>query len=498
MKADTKGIDSGERADRLSLSTKVWFGVGAIGESATNWIFNALTFLYYQQILGLSGSLAGTAVAIAIFFDALTDPLIGSISDRFRSRLGRRHPFMFAAPIPLVVSIFLIFNPPESVVASQSMLFAWFAVFTICMRTFVTFFAIPHLAMGAELSSDYIERTNVMSFNNLFGYYGSLLMHCFVWFFVFGYLFDSEGAALGGAQLHRPAYVPVVAFCCLLVCLTIFSCAWFTRDRIPFMSQPPTDQEGFAFARLFRDIRMAVQNRNYLFLLVGLFFLSMTIGTHETLGIYMATFFWELSPFQIGFLAIANVIGFHLGFFLSSKSHERFDKRATIVVSAAGLSFFWSAAVTLALLGLAPASSSWTLVGFIIFWSVFSSLFGAVVNISVMSALADIADEHEANTGRRQEGIFYSARTFFAKTSNAIGHVIAGFAIEYYVLLPPGSVQGQVPEDVLFRLGVVDGPFAMIWGLIAALFYAGYRINKGDHDKIQERLRARKAIRASE
>jgi MFS family permease len=162
--------------DRLSLRTKTWFGVGTVGESATNWLFNALTFLYYQQILGLSGSLAGTAVAIAIFFDAISDPLIGSISDRFRSRWGRRHPFMIAAPIPLVLSIFLIFNPPESVVTSQMMLFGWFTVFTICMRTFVTFFAIPHLAMGAELSSDYIERTNVMSFNNLFGYYGALMI----------------------------------------------------------------------------------------------------------------------------------------------------------------------------------------------------------------------------------------------------------------------------------------------------------------------------------
>ncbi|MGB1424726.1 MAG: hypothetical protein ACPG7B_15415, partial [Pseudomonadales bacterium] len=58
----------------------------------------------------------------------------------------------------------------------------------------------------------------------------------------------------------------------------------------------------------------------------------------------------------------------------------------------------------------------------------------------------------------------------------------------YYVLLPPGSIQGQVPEDVLFRLGVVDGPFAMIWGLIAAFFYAGYRINKTDHQRIQAQL----------
>ena len=110
-----------------------------------------------------------------------------------------------------------------------------------------------------------------------------------------------------------------------------------------------------------------------------------------------------------------------------------------------------------------------------------------------MSALADITDEHEAKTGRRQEGIFYSARTFFAKTSNAIGHVVAGIAIEYYVLLPPGSVQGQFPEDVLFRLGVIEGPFAMIWGLIAAIFYAGYRIDKGSYERVQKQLKQQRS-----
>ena len=359
--------------NKLELRTKVWFGVGTIGEAATNWIFNALTFIYYQQILGLGAALAALAVSIAIFADAITDPLIGSISDRFRSRFGRRHPFMFAAPIPLAASIFLIFNPPEAILGTQDYLFAWLLIFTICMRTFVTFFAVPHLAMGAELSTDYIERTNVMSFNNLFGYYGGQLMHIVTWFIVFGWLFKEEGEALGGAQLFGPAYVPIVGFCCLLVTVTIFSCAWFTRDRIPHMNEAPHDGEKFSPFRLFRDMWEAIQNRNYLFLLIGLFFLSVTIGTHETLSIYIYTFFWELSPFQIGFLAIANLIGFHLGFFFASVAHKRFDKRWTIVFSAAGLSVFWSTAVTLGLLGLAPANSSLQLVVFIIFWSIFRS-----------------------------------------------------------------------------------------------------------------------------
>ena len=181
--------------NKLELRTKVWFGVGTIGEAATNWIFQRFNVYLLSADLRSGSRFGSVSCFYSDFADAITDPLIGSISDRFRSRFGRRHPFMFAAPIPLAASIFLIFNPPEAILGTQDYLFAWLLIFTICMRTFVTFFAVPHLAMGAELSTDYIERTNVMSFNNLFGYYGGQLMHIVTWFIVFGWLFKEEGGA---------------------------------------------------------------------------------------------------------------------------------------------------------------------------------------------------------------------------------------------------------------------------------------------------------------
>ena len=112
------------------------------------------------------------------------------------------------------------------------------------------------------------------------------------------------------------------------------TCAWFTRDQIPTMKQPPDDSAGFSPVRLLLDMWDALQNRHYVFLLLGLFFLSVTIGTHETLAIYIGTFFWELTPYQIGWLILNNVIGFHLGFFFTSIVHSRFDKRWTIVATA--------------------------------------------------------------------------------------------------------------------------------------------------------------------
>ena len=227
-------------------------------------------------------------MALAIIADAVTDPLIGAISDNFRSRFGRRHPNLFTAPIPLALCVFLIFHPPQFVVDSASLLFIWLCLFTILQRTFQTFYVVPHLAMGAELSTDYLERTRVMSFNSLFGLYGGIVMHAVAWFIVFGFIFVDQGG-----QLYRPAYTWVALIACLIIIASIFASAFGTYDQIAKLksSNENLREEKVSLRSFYGDIWLVLQNRNYLFLLLGLFFLSLTIGTHETLGIYMVTFF---------------------------------------------------------------------------------------------------------------------------------------------------------------------------------------------------------------
>ncbi len=472
-----KGVSS---ISSLPLRVKLAFGIGASGEAASNWIFNALTFFFYNQILGLSGTLTAAAVTIGIVSDAVTDPLMGSISDRWRSRLGRRHPFMFAAPVPLIVTIFLIFNPPAGL--GEWGLFAWFAFFTVLQRVTSTLFAVPHLAMGAELSDDYIERSRVMSYNNVFTYIGVIVMHIVVWALIF--------PTYDNGRMTQEAYFPVVIFCSSLILVCMLGSAWTTRNQIPRMKKAPEDLPPFGFLQLMREMYGAMRNRNYLYLLLGLFFLSMTIGTHETLGLYMGTFYWEFTDRQIAVLILSNVFGYAIGFATAATLHTLIEKRWAIVATAAGLSVTWSAAVTLRLFDLAPANTTWSLVIFVIAFGTLASACGSILNISVMSALADIADEHELRTGMRQEGIFYSARTFFAKATNGIGHVIAGLALDI-IDFPRGAAASEIHPDKIQALGIIDGPFAMIWGLIAAVIYAGYRIDKASHQRTVRALRER-------
>ena len=468
--------------ETVSMRTKLAFGVGASGEAGTLWMFNALTFFFYNQILGLPADLAGIAVFIAIVFDAITDPIMGSISDRFRSKYGRRHPFMFVAPGPILIALFFIFNPPDSVNTTFE-LFVWYTFFTVLLRASLTLFTVPHLALGAELSDDYDERSKVMSYNVLFGYVGVVFMHVFAWFVIFN--------NFEGGQRNIEAYTPILIYASFLILFCLLASAWFTKDQIPYLKKPPNDGERIGFIRLMKDMKGALSNKNYLNLLLGLFFLSVLIGTHETLSLYMVTFFWELTPYQIGFLIINNIIGYTFGFALASKLHRRFDKRATIVTTCLTLSIFWSAAVTLRLFDLAPQNTTWELVVFIICFGAVSSASGSILHISVMSALADVSDENELKTGMRQEGIYYSARAFFGKASNGIGHLVAGFALTF-IGFPENAVPGELSKDMIFNLGIIDGPFAMVWGFIAVFFYYRYGINRKYHAQIQEQLKIKK------
>jgi len=112
--------------------------------------------------------------------------------------------------------------------------------------------------------------------------------------------------------------------------------------------------------------------------------------------------------------------------------------------------------------------------------------------ISVLSSLADIADEHELISGRRQEGSFFAARTFFAQISSGLGHLFGGAALDV-ISFPKGAKPGQVPDDVLFNLGLVDGPICAAPALLAVYFYSRYSINRQRHVQTQRELAARRA-----
>src|SRR5262245_57568906 len=97
---------------RLGFGTKLVYGIGQAAEGLKNTAFGIFLLFYYNQALGLPGTLAGIALGASLLVDAFVDPLVGSISDNFRSKYGRRHPFMYAAILPMSIGFYLLFSPP--------------------------------------------------------------------------------------------------------------------------------------------------------------------------------------------------------------------------------------------------------------------------------------------------------------------------------------------------------------------------------------------------
>lgn len=167
---------------RLSLRWLLWHGAGQAGHSVQGFLLGFL-FIYYNQVLELSGTLAGVGIAIATVADGLSDPVAGSWSDGYRSRWGRRHPFMFASVIPVGVFMVALFAPPEGL--SQIGLCIWFTVCYALMRTALTFYNVPYLGLGAEVTQDYQERTRIPVYRAMIGAGAALLVAAIGWNLVF-------------------------------------------------------------------------------------------------------------------------------------------------------------------------------------------------------------------------------------------------------------------------------------------------------------------------
>ena len=171
--AATSPASAPARSEKLGLSTKLFYGFGTVAFGVKDQGFSSLLLIFYNQVVGLPAAMVGGAIMVALVVDSLLDPIMGQVSDNWRSRWGRWHPFMYAAAIPAALSYILLWHPPE---ASQPLQFAYLVVVAIVIRSFITMYEIPSSALAPELTQDYHERTRVFAFRQFFGWFGGVGM----------------------------------------------------------------------------------------------------------------------------------------------------------------------------------------------------------------------------------------------------------------------------------------------------------------------------------
>ena len=463
----------------IAFGTKLSFGVGQMAEGLKNTAFGVLVLFYYNQVLGVPGTLCGLALGIALIFDAITDPLAGSLSDNWKSPLGRRHPFMYTSAVPLGIFFYALFSPPE---LSSWGLFAWLITFAVLTRAAMTLYHVPHIALGAELTENFVERTSIVAYRSAFGYAGGLLALVIA----FGYFFSDAR----GGRLNAEAYAPYAIVLALLMIVTIWYSAWGTRKEIPFLPKPTESGEHRVLRRLRAELTSAFQNRSFRWLFAGVLIVFLMVGVDGALNLYMFQYFWELTGGQILLVMVISPVGLIVGTLFTRALHRRWDKKPGLVIGTAGWALLQILPVALRLADWFPVNGTTELIVSLV---LFRFAQGAIVQqaiVSFGSMMADVADEHELSSGRRQEGVFFGAVAFSGKAASGLGTIVAGVGLDLISWPRGAAIQSaaDVPAATLVQLGLLYGPIVAGFGVVSVWCYTHYGLNRARHAEILREL----------
>jgi GPH family glycoside/pentoside/hexuronide:cation symporter len=478
--------DSPNQTSSLSIGVKSAYGFGSVAYGVNNVGFDYFLLLFYSQVIGLDARLVGVAIIVALVFDAISDPIVGYWSDNFRSRWGRRHPFMLAAAAPAALSYFLLWNPPQG--WSQTGIFWYLLLLAVVIRTAMTFFETPSAALAPELTGDYDERSTLLSYRSYFGWTGGNAITVMMFFFLFPAM-ATESIADG--RFNRDSYELLGIVASVLILLSIVVCVLGTRSRIKHLKQPPP-QRRITVATVFREIFETLSNRSFLALFVAAMLGAVATGLAASLAFYFYTYFWEFTSIQTGLITMGVFVAAIIGFILAPIITRRVGKKTGAM--AVGLVAFIGAPLPIALrlLGLLPENGTP-----FVFWFVFIAGIidlGLIICFQILyaSMMADLVEQSELRTGRRSEGVFFSSITFIRKSVQGFGLMMASLVL-YWAKFPTGATVEQVSDEAIWRLGAYYVPtILIIWMLMMAVISA-YRLNRAEHEENLRKLAVRQS-----
>ena len=478
---------------KLSTRTKFAYGIGQVAEQIKVTGFDTFVFFYFSQVLGLNAALAGVAVGIALVFDGLIDPFTGALSDSWKSPRGRRHPFMYAA-LPVTLFWFAMFFPPTGL--GQIGLFAWLTVFAILVRGSMTLFHVPHIALGAELSDDYVERTSVVAWRTFSGLLGATIAGS-VWLAVF---FPKTEQYANG--LLNPAGYPKVAlFGSIMMAVTIWYSTWGTRDQIARLPKAPANMPRITFASTlgvaWRGYREAMALKSFRAVFAGAACFTVAYGITQVLQTHMNVFFWEFSAQQYGALRLALLPGFLLGIAASRFAHRRWDKKACAIFGMLFITASLHLPVVLRLLGVLPHNGGSLLLLIIAVLFMFGGFAGGIAITTASSMMADVSQEFEYQSGRPQQGVLFSGRPLSQQIGSGVGHAFAGVGIWLIGFPTKASSVSAVEPSLIDGLGLLFLTAGVV-GFAGVYAYSRYDLTHARHVETLKSLQDRKQTGSAE
>lgn len=435
--------------------------------------------MFYTQIVGVPAPLVGAALTIALVLDAISDPIVGYWSDNFRSKWGRRHPFMYASAIPVAVTFFLLWTPPKG--WDDYSLFWYLVVMAVATRTAITFFETPNAALAPELTRDYDERSTLQSWRSFFGWTGGNAMTVLMFFFLFPAFVTPE---ISNGQFNRDAYVVYAWIAAGVMFTAIVVSSLGTHRQIPRLLAPPVRK--LTLTGVFKEIFETLANKSMGAIFLTAIIASTTLGVGQTLSTFMSTFFWGFKPEQIGVITLVIFASTAIAAMLAPVITRRFGKkRGIIIVGALGLVTF-PVAMTLRLLGvLTPGTDT-------AFWAVLVQgqvdvILLVVQQILLISMISDLVEQGEVKTGRRSEGVFFAANTFIMKVTSGLGVMVAALLLAL-AQFPEAVTPDQVPDSALVALGWWYVPAISVLRLAMIVSILPYAVSRESHEETLRKL----------
>ena len=471
------------RSGNVPLWTKFAQGFSALPGQHKEWTFNTLLLLYYSQVLGLPASAASIVIAISLVFDAISDPMAGAISDSYRSKFGRRHALMLMSILPSCGAMYALFAPPDHL--GTTALATWLLVSTITLRVSFSFFAVPWGAIAAELSEDYDERTVIIAYRMLVGLVGGGL---FI-FFIYGVFPASENFENGLFDYRNYQPFALVISALMFVWMTFSTIA--TLDQVKYLPQPASGVPMIAPREILLRVIEALKNTYFRVLFIATLVASAVLGTGQVFDTYMNTFFWGFGPTELKWFSLA-ILGMLLAILTIQPLQARFEKRDLVLFAIVSVSVLQALKVSLRFAGWLPDNGDPLLLQILIFHALVTGYFVSLTLMMFASMMADIADHQELQNGLRQEGIFSGGIAFSGKVTTGFGLILGGLLLDLVIVFPTGLQPGEVAQDVLLRMAIIDGILMPALNAIPFALLLKYELNRATVHEIQSQLNARR------
>lgn len=441
-------------SQRLSIKEKLGFGVCDLGGNALFTIMAFWLMNYLTDQVGLSPRLAGVALMIGRVWDAAADPAMGLISDRTRSRFGRRRPYIFLGGILVFLTMILMFTHPK--ITDPHLLFWWATLAYTLLCFSYTVFNIPYSALTPELTTDYHERTVLNGYRMTFAVIGTLIGAGGVLPFLHLFRNTDQGYSWMGACF---------GFLIMVVC-------WITF----FSIREPHHEVHFSPAGILSSYGAAFKNTPFLLVLLPwVFNMTATTIISGTL-IYYFKFIYHAGEMTTTalLLLLGSAMIFIPVWVLISKPIGKKNCYAIglfLVALVCLIFFFYGHRFGL---------------GFAFGMMILAGIGLATTYVIPWSLIPDTVEYDYAQTGERREGIYYGIWTFASKVGQALAALIMGSVLQMFQYLPGQAYQSH-PTQLGIRL--LFGPIPAGIFMIGALIVLFYPLNE---QRYREILKAQK------